>query len=92
MTIMAGHGGATVNIDADNSGSYETTKSLVEGESYLVNGGVKVGAHISSDNPVQIDLITGDRASNYESRFFRLLPTNLWSSSSYTPVPHLYSW
>ncbi|WP_321418390.1 SdrD B-like domain-containing protein [uncultured Methanomethylovorans sp.] len=86
MTIMAGHGGATVNIDADNSGSYETTKSLTEGESYLVNGGVKVGAHISSDNPVQIDLITGDKASNYESRFFRLLPTNLWSSSSYTPV------
>lgn len=39
--IMAGQGGATVQIDKDNNGTFETTVVLAEGEGYLVNGGVQ---------------------------------------------------
>ena len=60
--------------------------ALVEGQSQLVNGGVYVGGHVVSDNPVQVDILTGDRGSSYESRDSALLPTNLFSSSYYTPV------
>ncbi|MBK7954620.1 MAG: hypothetical protein IPK02_12065 [Candidatus Accumulibacter sp.] len=88
--IQAGQLGATVNIDADANGSLETQVILSQGESYLVNGGVNVGARVISDNPVQVGLLTGDIGSNYESRDAALLPLNLWSNSYYTPVstPH----
>jgi hypothetical protein len=52
----------------------------------FINGGVNVGGRVISDNPVQVDILTGDIASNYESRDSALLPVNLWSNSSYTPV------
>ncbi len=86
LAIMAGPAGATVQIDADNDGGFETTVTLTEGQSHFVNGGVNVGAQVVSDNPVQVDILTGDRGSNYESRDSALLPTDLWSSSYYTPV------
>lgn len=60
--------------------------SLSEGQTYFVNGGVNVGARVISDNPVQVDFLTGDIGSNYESRDSALLPTSLWSSDYYTPV------
>jgi uncharacterized repeat protein (TIGR01451 family) len=86
LSIMAGAGGATIQIDADADGVYETTNVLAEGEAYLQNGGVQVGARVISDAPVQMDMIAGDIYDGYESRFFRLLPTSLWSQSSTTPV------
>ena len=33
-----------------------------------MNGGVNVGATVVSDNPVQVDILTGDIGSTYESR------------------------
>lgn len=84
--IMAGESGATVQIDADNNGVFETTVTLGEGESYFVNGGVKVGGHIVSDGAIQVEMITGNLSSNYESRSFRLFPVDDWHSSYTTPV------
>ena len=81
--IMAGRAGATVS----RNGSQIAV--LSEGQSYLINGGLDVGDIITSDNPVQVELLTGDIASSYESRFFRLLPINLWANSYYTPVSTL---
>ena len=78
--IMAGRGGATVfrnNVQI---------AVLTEGQSHLINNGLNVNDVITSNNPVQVDLLTGDIGSNYESRFFRLLPTDLWANSYYTPV------
>jgi hypothetical protein len=86
LAIMAGEGGATVQIDADANGVFENTQNLSEGQSYFVSGGVRVGARVVSDNPVQVDILTGDIGSTYESRDSALLPTNLWADSSYTPV------
>lgn len=86
LYIMAGPGGATVQIDANANGTFETTVPLVEGQGYAVNGGVNVGGKVSSDNPVQVDILTGDIASNYESRDSNLLPVDLWADEYYTPV------
>uniref|UniRef100_UPI0005596DEB DUF7507 domain-containing protein n=1 Tax=Desulfatiglans anilini TaxID=90728 RepID=UPI0005596DEB len=86
MTIMAGPGGAVVELDIDDDGSIEATVSLAEGQGHLIDGGINVGGRVVSNRPVQIDLITGDINGSYEARFYRLLPVALWSSSSYTPV------
>jgi hypothetical protein len=86
LAVMAGEGGATVQVDADADGSFETTVPLDEGEGYFVNGGVAVGGRVVADRPVQVTLLTGDIASSYESRDSALLPTTLWSTDYYTPV------
>ncbi|HRL78145.1 MAG TPA: hypothetical protein PK440_18510, partial [Candidatus Accumulibacter phosphatis] len=86
LYIMAGEKGATVQIDKDANGIFETTVNLTEGQPYFVNGGVNVGASITSDKPIQVDFLTGDNGDFYESRDSALLPTNLWSSSYYTPA------
>lgn len=71
-----------IDIDVDADGVVDDSLILGQGESYQVN----VGAKVTSDKPVQVDLLTGDIASNYESRDSALLPTNLWTGSYYTPV------
>ncbi len=84
--IQAGELGAVVDIDTNADGTIDTTVTLTQGQSYLVNGGVHAGARVLSDNPVQVGLMTGDIASNYESRDAALLPREFWSNSYYTPV------
>ncbi|MBP7276424.1 MAG: IgGFc-binding protein, partial [Kiritimatiellae bacterium] len=86
FSVMAAQTGTIVQIDKDANGTYETSVTLNEGQSHLVNGGVQVGARIQSNLPVQVDMITGDIDDDYECDFHRLLPNNLWSSSYYTPV------
>jgi uncharacterized repeat protein (TIGR01451 family) len=91
LFIMAGEGGATVQVDKDADGTFETVQSLAEGENWFVDGGVEVGARVISDNPVQVDILTGDIGSNYESRDSGLLPVSLWSTSYYEPVSTIAS-
>ena len=85
LSIMAGAGGATVQIDADNNGTYETTATLAEGETRYVTN-VSVGGRVLADKPVQVVMFTGRPTSNYMSRDTSLLPTYRWSSSYYAPV------
>jgi uncharacterized repeat protein (TIGR01451 family) len=85
LSIMAGMDGATVQIDAHGDGTFETTLALAEGETTFVTD-VWAGGRIVSDNPVQVDIFTGDVYSNYESRDSALIPTGTWSSDYYTPV------
>ena len=86
LYILAGEGGANVQVDKDADGLFETVQALTEGQSLFVNGGVEVGAHVTSDKPVQVDILTGDIGSTYESRDSSLLPVDLWSTSYYEPV------
>jgi len=86
LAILAGEGGANIQIDKENDGIFEIAQSLNEGESYFVNGGVEVGGRVISDKPVQVDILTGDIGSTYESRDSALLPVSLWSTSYYEPV------
>jgi gliding motility-associated-like protein len=80
--IVAGDNGATVTI---NNGT-TTTMTLTQGENILIDGGLNAGATITSDNPIHVILITGDVCENYESRFFTLTPTDIWSDNYYNPV------
>ncbi len=96
IAVMAGAGGATISVDVNADGDFADAVdvngvTLAEGESRLVNGGIRVGARVVSDRPVQVDLLTGDRGSNYESRDSALLPTNLWTGNYYTPVSTISS-
>ncbi|MBO3704992.1 MAG: DUF11 domain-containing protein, partial [Candidatus Accumulibacter sp.] len=91
LYIMAGEGGATISVDVNADGDFLDAGDangviLTEGQPYFVNGGVNVGARVTSDKPVQVDFLTGDIGSTYESRDSALLPTSLWSSDYYTPV------
>ena len=93
LSVMAGPGGATIQVDKDNNGSFDvleggaTSLKLVEGEPYLVDGGVKLGGRVvATEGSVQVELVTGDVFDGYESRFMKLLPRNLWSTSYTCPV------
>ncbi len=85
ISIMAGAGGANVQIDANNDGIFEQTVALAEGGTQSV-AGVSAGARVLADKPVQVVMFTGRPTSNYQSRDTSLLPTYRWSSSYYAPV------
>ncbi len=86
LEIMASENNTVVQIDANNDGVFETLEVINEGRTLLINGGVKQGAKIKADKPVQVELLTGDIGDSYESRFYRLLPTAMWTASLTTPV------
>jgi hypothetical protein len=85
ISIMAGPGGATVQIDKDNDGTFEETLSLGEGET-AYRDGVDVGGRVVSDRPIQTVLFNGTVGSNYASRDTNLLPIYRWSSDYFCPV------
>ena len=68
VTVMASEDGTVIDIDTDGNGVTDITTTLNEGESYLVNGGLVPGATITTSQPVQVDLITGDICGTYELR------------------------
>ncbi|MEM6963112.1 MAG: discoidin domain-containing protein [Bacteroidota bacterium] len=84
--IMAEVDNTIVSIDADADGTYETSTTLNQGESYLINGNLFSGGRITANNGVQVHLITGDICSTYETRFFTLTSTDEWSNSYYSPI------
>ncbi|MBT8195163.1 MAG: discoidin domain-containing protein, partial [Bacteroidia bacterium] len=62
------------------------TDTINEGENFYIDGGVNEGTVITATLPVQVQLLTGDRCSRFESRFYSLTPTNTWASNYYNPV------
>jgi uncharacterized repeat protein (TIGR01451 family) len=89
ITVMAQQDGTNVTIDLDGNpltvGDI-TNVTLNEGQSQFIDGGILVGATVTSNFNVQVDIVTGDICDNYESRFFTLFPTRLWDNSYYNPV------
>ena len=75
-----------LQIDANGDGTFEQNVFLNEGESHLINSGLNSGGVISSDNNIQVHLITGDICHTYETRWFTLSPTSDWSNSYLNPV------
>ncbi|MFM2312704.1 MAG: hypothetical protein RLZZ04_1980 [Cyanobacteriota bacterium] len=99
LLVTASKNGTTVNIDANADGINEITETLNEGEVKFINGGIKTGASITTSQPVQANLITGNKSeakdlhpetSNmstyYASRWYSLYPNDQLSNSYYTPV------
>ena len=87
LMIMAGPDGASIALDTDADGKTEYTYELAEGETVFVDGGVHEGATVTaSAGSVQVDIVTGDVYDGYESRFYKLLPTRMWSTAYTSPV------
>jgi len=92
LFVMAAEDDTSVKIDVNGDGDYtdpsDVDTTLDQGEGHHVDGGVNSGASVNSSKPVQAHLITGDPYPDgyYESRWFTLFPTNLWSDSYYSPV------
>lgn len=47
---------------------------------------VKMGDKITSNKPMQAHMLTGDKSSNYEMRWFSLISVSEWSDDYVTPV------
>ncbi|MEY2857957.1 MAG: hypothetical protein RLZZ74_2269, partial [Cyanobacteriota bacterium] len=99
LLVSASKNGTTVNIDANADGISEITATLNEGEVKFINGGIKTGASITTSQPVQANLITGNKSeatdlhpettglsTYYASRWYSLYPDDQLSNSYYTPV------
>lgn len=76
--IMAGQDNTQVSLNG------LLIATLNAGETYVAR--VNQGVSITSTAPVQVDLVTGDINSEYEMRWYSLVPRNDWSNDSYTPV------
>jgi IgGFc binding protein len=66
----------------------KTVVVLNEGESRLVK--MNQSATLKSSKPIQVDLITGDIGSEYESRWFSLLDTAQWTTEYISPTGETY--
>ncbi len=86
LLVMASADGTVVQIDKDGNGSVDITQTLNQGQSYQVNGGVNSSAAVTASAPVQVNVISGDIGSSYESRWFTIPPTSQWDASYYTAV------
>ena len=86
LFIRASQNNTTVNIDKDNNGTFETTITLNEGQNYLVNGGVLVGATLTSDKPVGVELTSGG-IDTWSIRNAPIYPATWYSNTYYSPVP-----
>ncbi len=86
MFVMAAQNNTSVLIDTNGTGIGTFTVVLNQGESYLINGGVKKGGRILATKPVQADLLIGHVGSSYASDWFTLYPVEEWDNTYYTPV------
>ncbi len=84
--IMAAQNNTVVTLDPNGNGVGVTNFVLNQGQSYLVNGGLKKGAKITASLPVQADLIIGRTGTAYASDWFTLYPVAKWSSAYNTAV------
>jgi uncharacterized repeat protein (TIGR01451 family) len=86
LFVMAAQNGTAVTIDPSGNGTAVTNIVLNQGESYLVNGGVKKGGYITASEPVQADLVIGHVNGTYAADWFTLYPVQSWGNTYYTPV------
>ena len=85
MSISASDTGAVIRTDVDADGVDDRTDILNPGETIYIDN-LSLGATVLSSDPIQAYLLTGDIGSNYEARWFSLLPSEQWDSSYYSPV------
>ena len=86
LFIMAAQNNTAITIDPNGTGVGTTNIVLNQGESYLVNGGVKKGGRVTATKPFQADLVIGHTATSYAADWFTLYPVTSWDNSYYTAV------
>ncbi|MEM1334369.1 MAG: DUF11 domain-containing protein, partial [Actinomycetota bacterium] len=77
LGIMASDDDTLVEIDTDGDGAFDQTTTLDEGETIYIDGGVNAGGSAQTSKPAQAHLITGERNSRYEGRWFELYPEEI---------------
>jgi Secretion system C-terminal sorting domain/Bacterial Ig domain len=85
LFVRAENDNTVVQLDKDNDGTLETSFTLNQGQSYLVNGGVKYGATVTSNNPVGVELNSGG-VDGWSIRNASIFPASWYSNVYYTPV------
>ncbi|MCA9211543.1 MAG: DUF4347 domain-containing protein, partial [Planctomycetales bacterium] len=75
-----------VNADGDFSDPVDVVTTLSQGESLHIDGGVLQGARVVASDAVGVNLITGDRDSSVDSRWYMLRPLADWSNSYISPA------
>ncbi len=86
LFVRAELDGTIVEIDKDNNGTLETTFTLNQGESYLVDGGVNYGATVTSNKPIGVELNAGG-VDQFSIRNASIYPATWYSHTYYSPVP-----
>lgn len=97
VSIQASASGTVVLVDHDNNSSTPNvrcpaTGTMAQGASCVVNNIIQ-GATITSnaDHPVQVQMLTGIRNSNYSYSGYTLLPTSAFSNNYWAPVGRVSS-
>ncbi len=90
LFVMAQYDGTVVEIDTDGDTIPDVTHTLNQGGSLHVDGGILTGGSVTTNMPVQADLVTGDvnpaDTGWGELRWYALWPTGLWGDSYYSAV------
>ena len=87
FTVMARADGTLIDVDLDGDGSDDYVDlALQQGESVLLQD-VQVGATVVASAPVQVQIVTADVGSNYQGRWYSLVPRPDWDNSYYAPMP-----
>jgi hypothetical protein len=85
FVIMAQRANTIVRIDLDDDGIDDIIQTLGEGQSFVVDG-ILVGSRVLSNLPVQVTFLTSDIGSNYEMRWYGMVPVSRWTDSYIAPV------
>jgi len=86
LYVMASQNNTTVQIDADNDGTFEQTVVLNEGQNVVSTAVVNQGGRVVADRPVQVNLYNGNDAASYATRSYSLLPNEQLTNDYFTPV------
>jgi uncharacterized repeat protein (TIGR01451 family) len=84
--VMASADNTALAIDQDGNGTTDITTTINQGQSYYLAAGILANARIDASQPVQVNLVTGDIGSSYESRWFTVPPSVQWGSKYHAPV------
>ena len=77
LFIMSAEDNNQVTYQIGASPNRYNTVTLNKGKSIAID--VKQSWTVVGSKPLQVDLVTGDIGSNYEMRWYALLPTNAWA-------------
>ncbi|MEL6893561.1 MAG: SdrD B-like domain-containing protein, partial [Actinomycetota bacterium] len=74
LSVLVAADDTMIDIDLGGDGTIDRTETVDEGQSIYVDGGVDVGTTVRTTKPAQVHLITGERDSRYEGRWYEVFP------------------
>ena len=85
VLVQATIDGTAVQIDDPGTGGIEVSTTLNRGETTRLDH-IDAGTTVTGTHPVQVQFIVGI-SEHYNSRSYTAVPSSLWSSIYYSPVP-----